>query len=149
MSGSLTHSPSQILQKLLVDLSLGTLASDGGSWPITAGQEPDTPTGRGSTIFVRETEGILQGRSMLSGYVFEKHGLNIGVRDTRYGDGRTKAQAIAIALDSVTLQAVVVSSSVYAVSGFHRSGSVLHAGKEGGSARHRFSINGYLTVRET
>ena len=149
MSGSLTHSPSQIMQKLLVDLSLGTLASAAGSWPITAGQWPDEATGLDDAIFIRGTEGIVQGRSMLDGYQFEKHGITIHVRDTRYGDGRTKAQAIAIALDGVTLRSVTIDESVYVVSGFHRSGSVLELGREGETSRYLFNVNGYLTVRQS
>lgn len=149
MSGSLTHSPSQIVQRLLVDLSLGTLASAAGSWPIVCGEEPDETTGRGSQIFVAGTEGLLQGRSNIDGFVFEKHGIQIRIRDTRYEDGRTKASAIQVALDAVVLRSVVISSSTYIVTGFHRNGSVVEIGREIGTNRHLFSLNGYLTVRES
>ena len=148
MSGALTHSPSQIVQKLLVDLSLGTLASAGGSWPITCGEEPDEKTGRGSQMFVRTTEGLIQGRSSIDGYVFEKCGIQIMIRDTRYEDGRTKAKDVQVALDAVVLRSIVISSSTYVVTGFHRNGSVIEIGREVGTNRHLFSINGYLPVRE-
>ena len=151
MSGTLTHSPSQIVRQLLVDLEQGVLMSElgTGSWPITAGQWPDEVTGMDSAIFVQGTEGQTQGRSMLDGYVFEKHGITVHIRDTRYADGRTKANAIARALDTTTLTSVTIDESVYVVSGFHRSGDVLELGKEDGTSRHLFNVNGFLTVRQS
>jgi len=132
-----------------VDLSLGTLASAGGAWPITYAEEPDERTGRGSHIFVRNTEGLLQGRSMLGGYVFEKHGLQIRIRDTQHEDGYSKAKDIQVALDAVTLTAMTISATTYVTIGFHRNGSIVDIGKEPGTNRHQFSINGYLTVRQS
>ena len=149
MSGSLTHSPSQIVQQLLVDLSLGTLASANGSWPVTYGQFPDELTGRDNAIFVSDMEGRLDGRSMIDGSMFEFYGINLNVRGTRYGDSHVKARAMAMALDAVTLRSVTISGTTYAVYNFQRTGGVLHLGKEVGTSRHLFSINGQLTVRQS
>ena len=146
MSGSLAHPPSRIVQQLLVDLSQGTLPSAAGSWPIAAGEQLDTP---GSAVFVRGTEALTQGRSMLDGYVYEKHGIQVLVRDTRYEDGDAKARVIAIALDGVKLQTVTISACVYVVALFQRTGGVMDLGKERQTSRPLFSVNGYATIRQT
>lgn len=146
MSGSLTHSPSQVIRQLLVDLGHGTLPSAAGSWPIGVAEDADSPP---SAIWVRGTESRLHGRRMSDGQYYERYGFQVLVRDTRYEDGQTKARAIAIAMDTNVRQAAVtISSSTYIVHVISRSGGVLDLGKERSTSRHLFSINALAAIEQ-
>lgn len=127
MSGTLSHTPSQIIRQLIIDLGLG---SDGGaSWPVYAVQMPNTPD---NCVGVIDRAGVGRGRFQVGGEVQEVYGVQIIVRA---GDGQTahvKADAIKSGLtQDVHLDGVTVTDEegygtatqgyiVYNVS--HRSG---------------------------
>ncbi len=148
MSGSLAHSPADIVRYLLIDKSLGTLPSDGGSWPIFADGEPDAPD---SVITVYNMAGRLGGRTQVDGEQQEHPGIQIRIRDPDSRGGGTKARAIAIALDeSIRLDNVTIGDNVYKVYAISRIGSVLSLGKEvPSSKRNLFTINAVVALRQT
>lgn len=148
MSGSLTHSPAEVVRQLLVDLSLGTLPSAGGSWPICATQELDSPD---NAMTVYDTSGRLDGRTMTDGEQQEHYGFQVRVRSATHEAGHAKANAIAVALDqSVLLEVVTVETSVYLVQAVSRTTNVLPIGKETGlSKRSLFTINAVVSLRQT
>lgn len=148
MSGSLTHSPADIIRNLLVNLGLGTTPSAAGSWPVYAEREPDAPD---SVITVYNTAGRKDGRVQVGGEVQEHHGFQVRIRAANPVTGYTKAQAIAIALDETVYQdTVTISAATYLVHAVSRVGSVLALGKETPtSKRNLFTINAVAALRQT
>ena len=153
MSGTLTHSPADVVRNLLIDLGLGTAPADGGAWPVYVAQEPNSPD---SVITVYDTSGILDGRFMVSGEVQENHGFQVRVRCANTWRGYEKAQEIAVALDeSTSLKTVSVGDdagtgdqtyTVYAVS---RKGGVISLGKDTPRTKlNLFTINAVVSLRQ-
>jgi len=148
MSGSLTHSPADIVRHLLVDQSLGTLPSASGSWPIAAFEELSTPD---DTITLYDTDPRMLGRVQPTGRQIEHHGFQVRIRSTSKPSGFTKARAIAIAMDEdISLDEVTISGSVYLVHSIGRVSGVLYLGKEKpNSHRSLFTINATVVLRQT
>ena len=147
MSGSLVHSPAQIISQLLIDLSLGTAPVDEGSWPIRFSGEADSPD---NVITVYDAPGIKDGRSQIDGEVQEHHGIQVRVRAGKHGVGYTKARAIAIGLDeSVQLNSVTISESVYLVYAISRTSDVLALGKDHPTSNlNLFTLNAVVALRQ-
>lgn len=148
MSGSLTHSPADIVRKLLIDLGLGTTPSAAGAWPVHTAHEPNEPD---SAITVIGASPRDNGRVMIDGERQEKPGFQVRVRDANYSNGATKARAIAIALDeSVNLTSVTIGSSVYLVQSISRTSGILPFGEEKPESRRSiFTINAVASLRQT
>lgn len=143
MSGSLSHSPAQVIHQLLYDLELGT---SGSPWRLYYATMPDKPD---NAIRVMGTVGQHQGREMIGGKVYERYGFQIMVRSTDYGEGYAKANAIAVDLDqNVNRTSVAVESSNYLIQSISRDSSVVPVGKDETSRRHLFSINGTSSMKE-
>ncbi len=148
MSGSLSHSPADIVRRLLIDLSQGTDPSDGGSWPIFTGAESDTPD---NAITIYDAASILGGRTQIDGEVQEHYGFRVRVRAVSHAVGDAKARAIAIVLDETVYQDTVTIGAIqYLVQAVSRKSGVLRLGKEvPGSRRHLFTINAVVALRQT
>ncbi len=147
MSGSLTHSPAQIISQLLIDLTLGTAPVDSGSWPVFYAGEPDSPD---SVITVYDSVGRQDGRIQVDGEQQEHHGFQVRVKATKHTVGYTKARAIAISLDEdVQLNSVTISGSVYVVYAISRTGDVLSLGKNHPTGNFNlFTINAVVALRQ-
>lgn len=150
MPGSLTHSPADILRRLLINLGLGTLPTTTvTSWPIRAHNESDTPDNQ---ITIYDTVGKKNGRTMFDGEVQEHHGFQIRIRSSNSVDGYTKARAIAVTLDEVIYQNnVVIGGTTYCVHSVTRTTDVIAIGKEASTPTKRsiHTINGLISVRES
>lgn len=148
MSGSLTHSPANIIRYLLISEGLGTLPTDSGSWPVYYSNEPGTPD---SVITLYDTAGRIDGHSQIDGRVIEHHGIQVRVRCANPENGYAKARAIAVALDEdVSFSGVTISTSTYTVYAVTRSSDVLSLGKETPtSKRNLFTVNATVALRQT
>ena len=154
MSGALSHSAADVIRHLLIDLGLGTLPTDAGSWPIYATITPETPD---SAITITDTESLYEGRDHTSGEVQEHHGIQIAVRDANHVDGYVKMDAIKIAIDQTVRNDSVpvpdasgTGSTTYVVHCISRKSGILVAGKGAtGSKRHLFTINAVAALRQT
>jgi len=148
MSGSLTHSPAQIISQLLIDLALGTAPADNGTYPVYTAIEPDSPD---NVITVTDQVGRISGRQQVTGQVSEHHGAQIRVRNQEHKAGFTKARAVLIELDeTVVLNTVSIDSSTYTVYAISRTTDVLAIGKETPtSKRDIFTINVVVALRQT
>lgn len=152
MSGSIEHSPEDIIRNLIIDLGHGTAPSADGSWPVFTAQEPNTPD---SVITVYGAAGLLEGKLQPNGEVQEHYGIQIRIRDVRHYGGYAKANDIAVGLDPVLNRVVEVGTDagtggstnyiVYAVS--RRSGP-LAIGTEPESKRRIFTINVVCAIRQ-
>lgn len=156
MSGALTHSPADVLRRVLIALGLGTDpdAEPLGLWPIYAAAQPDTPD---NVITLYDTVSVLQGRAMVTGEVMEQHGVQVRVRAATHDLGYQKARAVVVAMDesvyqeSVTLDdpGVGTAASSYLVHAVSRRGGILALGKElPASKRSLFTVNALVSVRE-
>lgn len=154
MSGSLSHSPAEVIRQLLIDLGVGTVPSALGNWPIHVAREPDKPD---SAITVYNTTGRDHGRTMNDGERQEHLGIQVRVRDMNHDDGFEKAQAVAMVLDqTVRLNTVTVSdrvgtgSATYTVYSVSRTTGVIIVGEERpDSRRNIFTINAVVSLRQT
>lgn len=154
MSGSLSHSPAEIIRDLLVTLGLGTDPADSGSWPIFVSREPDTPD---SVITIYDTTPRLQGRSSPGGITQEHYGIQVRIRDASPRGGWVKANALVVALDqTIALDDVTIEDedgtglSTYKVYTVSRTGGILSLGKQiDSSKRNLFTINAVAAIRQT
>lgn len=153
MTQTLYHSPADILRRLLVDLSVGTLPTDGGDWPINVSAEQDLPDNQ---ITVYDTAGSLQGRLQQSGNIVEFPGLQIRVRAVSHVLGWNKVNAIATTLDqSARRVTVTIGEHTYLVHAVNRSTPPIPLGKETNQTGERlpmtkrqlFVINATITVK--
>lgn len=145
MPGTLSHSPADVLRKLLVSLSLGSYpANPSGSWPIYASGEPDEPD---SAITVYDTTGVTNGRTAPDMEMHEYHGVQIRIRAAAHTAGYAKSRATAIALDGIQDRTVSIGSTTYIVQVVNRTGDVLSLGKEDGK-RSVFTVNALVMVRQ-
>ena len=149
MSGTLAHSPADVIRKLLVNLALGSDANavPAEAWPVFASGEPASPD---SVITVYDTAGKNDGRAMATGERSEHYGIQVRVRSAAHTAGYAKAQAIAIAFDeTVTQNAVTIGSTTYLVHAVSRRGPVLNIGKETPtSKRSLFTLNALVSLRQ-
>lgn len=148
MPGTLTHSPAEIFQQLLVDLSLGVIPPTSSDWGVYATQEPDTPD---KVITCYDTTGIHQGRTMADGEVQERYGTQIRVRSPNHNAGFVKANAILIVLDqSVNYTTVTVGSTNYIVYSVSRGATINYLGKRvPTSKRDIFTVNVTTVLKQT
>lgn len=147
MSDTLTHSPADILRYMLIDLGLGTLPTDAGSWPVFATFEADTPD---NAITTYNEAPIHLGRSQISGLVYERYGMQIAVRAVDNNTGWNKIYTIAATLDqSVYEYHISISSSTYTVHSCSRSSGPIDAGKgKPVSKRNLFTLNITAMINE-
>ncbi len=152
MSGSLTHSPADVVRNLIMDLGDGTAPSAGEDWPVYVGQEPDRPD---SVITCYDTAGEMQGKTMIDGEVQERYGVQIKVRDADFHDGQKKAREIAVALDPVTLRSVEVGTDAgtggdtYLVMEMTRRSGPLSLGKDVTTSKmNLFTINFVVAMQQ-
>ncbi len=148
MSGSLAHSPSEIIQNLIVDLGLGVLPSAGGSWPVYRAGVPDTPD---NVIAVIGTAGVIQGRNHATSETIQHFGLQITVRATTHTIGDAKIRAIATSFDENVLRdSVTISSNVYVVQAITRKSGPIPLGDESPeSKRQIFTLNITASIRQS
>ena len=147
MSGSLTHSPADIIRQLLTDLGQGTLPSATTDWPIYFSQEPNSPD---EVITIYDTTGIKNGRTMVDGEVHEHHGFQVRIRAGQYATGFTKARAIAIAMDeSVRNTTVTLDASTYKVYSITRVSGPLSIGTDVPTSKNDlFTTNAVAAIRQ-
>lgn len=147
MSGTLTHSPADVLRHLLVELGQGVLPSVGGDWPIYVGAEPNTPD---SVVTLYDTAGRDDGRVMSDGERQEHHGVQIRLRDPDHQSGYLKARAVALALDQDIAQSEqTIAGTTYTVHAVSRTTDVISLGKEvPKSKRNLFTINVVVALRQ-
>ena len=143
----MTHSPADILRYLLVALGHGTMPSAAGSWPIAVAQEPDDPD---DDMTLYDEIGRKDGRAMVSGAVYEHHGVQLQLRCSAFTTGQAKLSAILTALDQdVETAAVAIDSSDYVVYAVSRPGTANYLGHEPESRRHIWTVSLLAAIRQT
>lgn len=156
MSGSLSHSPADIIRELLIDKSVGTDPDAAGDWPVYALNEPNTPD---SLITIFNSASVLEGRDQNAGEMNEHFGIQIRIRAADPNDGWRKANAIKTSITTDVLRTIVsiadttgTATSQYRVQAITLIGGILDLGKvEGGTRTKRniLTINAIAAILET
>jgi len=150
MSGSLNHSPAQIIAQLLIDLSVGTDPASETTWPVYNTSLPDS-TSSDNAICVYDTTGEMDSRMMIGGEWEERYGINIRIRSSDHVAGVAKMNALAVALDTQVQNAAVAMTtptSVYAVQSVSRRSGPFDNGPEPTSGRRVFTVNYLASLRQ-
>lgn len=149
MTGSLVHSPAQILRKLLIDLGLGSMPDPTTTiiWPIFAESMPSSPD---NLICTYTTQGVLQGSSMVDGEVQESYGFMIKVSTAVDRDGWSMASLIVNKIDKeVNRTTVIIDAFSYLVHSMRRTSSILNLGKGvPANKQNAYTINGTMTITQ-
>lgn len=147
MSGTLTHSPADVVRQLLVDLGHGTDPADNSDWGTYYSFMPEH---RDRVLVVFDTAAVLEGRFQHDGETQEHHGVQIQARSDAYEAGYNKLRAIAVGLDrDVQLSGVTVASTLYTVYAVTRTSDVLSIGKEvEATKRSIFTLNALVALKQ-
>lgn len=157
MTTALVHSPSEIVQRVLVALGLGTNPEvddpTESNWPVWFEFEPDQPD---NSITVQETQGRDDMRDMISGATDGTLGFQIRVRANERSSGRAKADAVAATIadrascyfDKAACH-VALDSSTYVLQTFVRIGDPIPIGHDvPGSKRQVWTINCEARIKQ-
>lgn len=152
MTGTMEHSAADVIQGLLVGLSLVTDPEDEGSWPCYVNRLVEDPD---DVVTVNDTEGRDEGRTNPDNERQERLGIQIMLRSSSQPVGYKKLREIALALDavvnrSVSIQAVVGTATVsYIVYSVQRTSGVLSIGSESPTSRRDlFTVNALVSIRQ-
>lgn len=149
MSGTLTHSPIDIMRGLLVAMGLGSGVANPqvNPWPVHAFDVPDKPD---NVITTQGGESTDDGRTAFDGERQEHHGVTIRVRGTTDDVAYAKAKAIATALDTEALdETVTIQGAQYLVHSVSLRDDPVGLGREiPTSARSVYQLDATLTVRQ-
>jgi hypothetical protein len=133
---------SQIVAKVLIAKGVATAYNAGQPWPVYVSKEPAEPDCVVTTYDISGTTEPKTGVGRLDGHP----GIQVRVRANDYATAWAKAAAIALALDSVYSQTVVVGTTSYTVQSVLRLQDPIHLGNEAGTQRVLFTINARITM---
>lgn len=146
---ALGASPAFILSEYIItELLSMTNPDDGGLWPLYTAHMPDGNNVESNCGALYGTSGILDGR-LMTGLVIEKPGIQLRIRSKTYEVGFAKAEAVALSLDGVNNDIVVVDSITYQIQNISKSTPVVPLGLEKGTKRRfLFTINFLMTLKK-
>lgn len=145
MSGTLLHSPADIIRNLLRNNGHGTMPEEREAWPLNITVEPDKPD---NCITLYDTQGRDFGFTAPDKERQVMEGIQIKVRATEHKAGFVKANAIAIAIDRISEAVLTIESTQYIVHRIRRTSDVLVLGLEmPQSVRSLFTINAVVSLR--
>jgi len=140
----MNHSPAQIFQQLLADLSLGSLPDDMNDWPVYVGGIPDAP----EELIVVSDAGGVSGSKGMTGQKTDYGAVQVRARSIEYDTVWQKIEAVRAALDSsVYKTSVTVDSTSYIVVNFSRTGPITFMGVDPNTRAFNFVLNGRATIR--
>lgn len=140
MISTLNHPVHKIIQKLLIELGLGTTPTDNQPWPVSAPKEPTSPD---DCIVVNTTTGVEVGYRAQDGIVQYHKGFQVMVRCSDDTLGYRKAEFIKAALnESVDHHVIILDSNSYCVDICTSSGDIINMGMRRSETRLQlWSIN--------
>jgi len=146
MSSILTHSPADVVRRVLIALNLGSLPSTVGDWPIQVSNEPDYPD---NLITITDTAGITNGRIQRTGETLEHKGISIQVRGVSHPIAWAKSDEIRVAIDeAIKNTSVTIASTSYMVYSLTRQSGPIILGREPGTDRYLHTINAIVALRQ-
>jgi hypothetical protein len=147
MSTELTNSQAEVVQQLLIDLTLCTDPTNGESWPVYESNEPDSPD---EAVTVYDTEGVTEGRVQRTGETYEHRGVMLQTRGTTKLRAWAKADSLRRHLDeSVHNAQVTIDTKTYTVYSVTRRSGPIYVGREPNTNRYLFTLNVVVALRQT
>jgi hypothetical protein len=141
-------SGAEILQQLLIGMSLGVNTDSDEEWPVFIGLAPAQPD---YAVICYDTAGLDQGRIMSSGERIVKPGVQVRVRGLAYVKTYQRAKYISLRLAEVRGVEVAVSTSqVYTVLNVSQPADIVPMGlvTEGDRNNYNFTVNVMLTLQK-
>lgn len=148
-TGTLTHSPADVLRRLLIAIGQGVTPASGtnSNWPIFESQEPSSPD---NVVTTYDVDGRDFGRTGLTGERFEHHGVQVRVRAATKPVCWRKMREICVALDEdVYQESVTIDGTNYFVHAVHRVSKPLYNGLEPGTQRHVYTMSVIVNLHQT
>lgn len=150
-SDDLLTSPAFVLASYIIAQAIGNMTDPDDSalpdWPLFVSFMPDTSNVKTECGALYDTSPIKDGR-LMAGQVISHFGIQLKIRSRTQVDGYAKAEAIAVALDTVQNETQVVGSYTYQLYNISRQGSPVSLGmEEGNKGRYLFTVNLVLTMK--
>lgn len=143
----MTDSPARILAEHLIVEEYLSHPETNDSWPVFVGMMPDAEVSD-VCASVYDTTPVKAFR-MISGEGTKWNwGIQIRFRCMDYSTGWDKASSISSFLDSITRETVQVGANNYTIDTFVVESPVLSLGKEEGTERLLFTLNGIIWLIE-
>ena len=142
-------SPAHILSRYIIDdIALASDPSDSDDWPMYISSLPDGPQVNTDCAVVYDTSGIKDGRYM-SGEVIIHPGIQIRVRSRNYDTAYNKIEEIALALDAIQNNLIIIGAYEYKILNASRTTPIICIGVDDNSStkrRSNFTSNFLLTL---
>lgn len=146
----LHHSPATIFQTYLRQESFGVNPTSSQTWKIFVGSMPDDEDpDRDRAICVYDTTGIIFGKCMCDGRIYQQYGINIRVRSVDYEEGWRRANNIQDNLAALSQETVIIESIEYKIGSFSPTSGIIPLGESEIRSRKSFSLNGIAAITNT
>jgi len=130
------------------NVSVCRIIETGKNWPLYVSSMPDGDGVKTNCGAVYDTAGILDGK-LSSGEVVQHPGIQLRIRSSDYEVGYAKIEELALALDNVNQDTIVVKGNTYLLQNISRTTSVVPLGSERGyKRRFVFTVNFLITIRK-
>lgn len=148
MSGTLHHSPAEIIRQLLIDAGvvedLASGTADNSDWTCFVNSHPELPD---NSVCIYNTTAVGHGREQINGETQKHYGIQVRVRGEVVDSTYVKARDILDQFESVLRAAVTIGASSYLVQAVHIAGDILDIGYDGASGRRLFTLNAKTDIR--
>ena len=139
---ALSTSVISIIQTYLVGEGIVTEPSDGGDWPLYTSHLPDVIGDCGA---IYDRSGKLDGK-LSNGEVISHPGIQLSIRSDDYETGYAKAEAIALLLDGVNKETVVIGTDSYLLQNVSRAAFIIS--NIDAKRRFLFMVNFLVTLKK-
>ena len=146
---ALVRSVISILAAYIInDLSLMTVPSGEGDWPLYISSMPDGDAVETNCGAIYDTTGV-RDEKLSNGEVIQYPGIQLRIRSDDYEVGYAKIEAITLALDDICWDTIVVGGDTYLLQNISRATPVVPLGSERGyKRRFLFTVNFLCTLRK-
>jgi len=147
---ALGSSPAFILSEYIInEISALTNPDNNGEWPLYTNYMPDGDDVESDCAAMYDTAGILNGRLMRTGEVIKHPGLQLRLRSLGGEIGYAKIEGVALSLDSIAGETLVVSGSTFKILNMRRTTEIIPLGLERGTKRRfLFTVNYLVTLKK-
>lgn len=154
ITGALTHTPANVIQQLLVDLSLASQPAINGvvqddDWPCYFNYLPDSIS---RAIVCYDTDGRIHGREMVEGVVQEHFGIQVRVQAELAGHTAAQSKMRSICTnfaEEVLRNTVTIDGTSYLVQAITRTSGPISLGISPTNRHRLFTANFLVSLRMT